>query len=408
MRPRAELGLALGAAAAVLVAVAVRAFTAPGVGMGNPSRSSYETTPAGERAWVEALTLLRVGVIRWRRPTALLPRRAGGHAHRLMAVADPSVPLTSFEALELQQWSREFGDLLLAGPGTQAGMECFGWRITPIQLASGMGSVRAGGRVGSREISLDDVAAILVPMRRTAAPDSGGRADVGFFQCPGTRPARTDTLLRTPSGAPVALRLTYPRAGSVTLVADGRLFANEALRYTNAGEFALSLVVPRYDIVYLDEFHQGYRSGGTLLSAVLQWSRESPWGWALWQLAAVALVALAVAAVRFGPVLPPSGRQRRSPIEHVRALATALAAARGHDVAVRAMVGGLRRRLSRDGRPSREPVESWLAGLGERVKGRSAREAVATLQSLITPSQPAGAVLRAAYAVEDVWQELKP
>ena len=408
MRPRVELGLALSGAAAVLLAVGVRAFTAPGVGMENPSRSSYQATPAGERGWVEALIRLRVSVIRWRSPVALLPRPAVRAARRLAVVADPATPLTPFEALALREWSQEFGGLLLAGSGTEAGMECFGWRIVPIQLASGAASVRASGQVGDRRLSLDDVTAILRPAREVIGSDSTGRPDVGFFSCPATKATRTDTLLRTPSGAPVAVRLTFGRGNAVMLVADGGLFANEAVRYTEAGEFALSLVVPRYGIVYVDEFHQGYRSGGTLLSAVVQWSRESPWGWGLWQLVAVACVALVVAAIRFGPVLPLEGRQRRSPIEHVRALATALAAARGHDVAVRAMVGGLRRRLSRDGRPSRQPVEEWLAALAARVRGGPARGAVQRLQSLIMPPQPATAVLQAANAVEDVWQELKP
>ncbi|MGH7590675.1 MAG: hypothetical protein ACREL2_04495, partial [Gemmatimonadales bacterium] len=58
--------------------------------------------------------------------------------------------------------------------------------------------------------------------------------------------------------------------------------------------------------------------------------------------------------------------------------------------------------------PQRQSVEAWLAQLAGRVRSPRARTAVQELQSLIDPPQPADAVLRAAYAVEDVWQELKP
>jgi hypothetical protein len=160
--------------------------------------------------------------------------------------------------------------------------------------------------------------------------------------------------------------------------------------------------------VYVDEYHQGFRQGGSLGAEVLAWSRRSPWGWVAWQLAAVGLLALLASAIRFGPAVPVIERKRRSPLEHVRALATALAAARGHDVAVRLMVRGLRRRLSQDVRPERQPIDDWLAALGDRVRTPRARAAARTLTQLIIPPQPADAVLRAAHAVEEVWQEQRP
>jgi hypothetical protein len=101
-------------------------------------------------------------------------------------------------------------------------------------------------------------------------------------------------------------------------------------------------------------------------------------------------------------------RKRRSPLEHVRALATALRAARGHDVAVKLLVRGLRRRLSRDGRLTRDPVDRWVAQLQDRVRTPRARAAVARLGAFTRPGASAEDVLAAANAVEEVWQELRP
>jgi hypothetical protein len=141
---------------------------------------------------------------------------------------------------------------------------------------------------------------------------------------------------------------------------------------------------------------------------VLGWSTRSPWGWIAWQLAAVGVVALLASGVRFGPVRSAIQRRRRSPMEHVRALATALAAARGHDVAVRLMIQGLRRRLSRSGRPSPADLDTWLEGLGPSVRTARGRAALNSLTAMTRRPPDADSVLLAANAVENLWEELKP
>jgi hypothetical protein len=217
-----------------------------------------------------------------------------------------------------------------------------------------------------------------------------------------------DTLLLTVNERLVVVRLTYPDDRTVTLVADDRLFRNRTLRYTSAGELVLGLVAPRYRRVVVDEFHQGYQVAGSLGAAALDWSTRSPWGWIVWQLAAVGVVALIASGVRFGPVRSGIERRRRSPMEHVRALATALAAARGHDVAVHLMIQGLRRRLSRSGRPTPANLDTWLEGLGPSVRTARGREALDSLTAMTRTPPDADSVLVAANAVETLWEELKP
>ncbi len=75
----------------------------------------------------------------------------------------------------------------------------------------------------------------------------------------------------------------------------------------------------------------------------------------------VGVIALLFGAVRFGPPRPAIPRKRRSPLEHVRALATALAAAHGHDVAVATIIRGLAP-PTLPGRTNRSASRSTVAG----------------------------------------------
>jgi len=238
--------------------------------------------------------------------------------------------------------------------------------------------------------------------------DSSRQAGGRRVSCQVPEPVEVDTLLITAGGRLAAVRLTLDQGRRLTLLADDRLFSNRALRSSKAGPFSLGLVVPRYRQIVFDEYHQGYVVSSSLAGAALEWSRHTPVGWAAWQLALVGVLALLAAGVRFGPVREVIERRRRSPLEHVRALAQALAAAQGHDVAVRLMVQGLRRRLSRCGRPTDGDLQAWLEGLTPSTRTTRGREAVAALADLLRRQPPATGVLDAATAVDVLWEELKP
>src|SRR4029079_12465393 len=167
------------------------------------------------------------------------------------------------------------------------------------------------------------VSDVLLPLPDSAAADSAGIRRAA--NCAVAVP-RADTLLATRQG-PAALRLTAASGAAVTLVADGALFGHRALRETGAGEFALGLIAGRYPRVVFDEYHHGFGPSGSLAGAVWAWSLRSPWGGAAWQLLLAVALALAASAVRFGPPRRVIERRRRSALEHVRALANALAAA---------------------------------------------------------------------------------
>jgi len=406
MRPRVELA----AGVAVLAALAIGVAALGTRGRREPDldrrRSTFLTGPEGAKGFADALERLGVEVERFRRRPAALPDSGGERT--VLALLGPADRPDFVDATAIVSFAGR-NDLLLAGPATNAVMRCYGYaarfRRTPIvAMTPGLPAAQSDIRVR----------AVLARAASGTVTDSAAWGEDGrIASCEVPEPLGVDTLLRTAGGRVAALRLRLQGGRAVTLVADDALFSNRALRSSNAGPFALRLVAGRYDRVLVDEYHQGYGPSGSLLRAVVGWSLRSPWGWAAWQLAGVGLIALAAAAIRFGPIRPPAGRKRRSPLEHVRALATALAAARGHDLAVRLMAQGLRRRLSRGpqavrGAGLRADPRPWLAALAPHLRSGRGREAAAELLALTGRPQDADGVLHAANVVEDVWEDLKP
>ncbi len=407
MRPQVEL--VAGFTALALLGVGAAALGARGHREPDldPRRSTFLTGPEGAQGYADALKRLRVRVDQFReRPGQLWTVDTRGDP-TVLAVLGPDVRPDLLDAMSFTAFAGH-DDLLLAGPRANAVMRCYGY----------FARSRPGWTLGVRPghpLEKSDLRVRAVLMRSTLGTirDSSAWSEDGrVASCEVPEPRVVDTLLLTTGGRLVAVRLGLSGGRAVTLVADDRLFSNRALRESEAGPFALRLVAGRYRRILFDEYHQGFGPSGSLLRAVTSWSLDSPLGWAGWQLAAVGLIALAAATIRFGPILPAPGRRRRSPLEHVRALATALTAARGHDLAVRLMAQGLRRRLSRTPQASRGSglranPGPWLAELAPRLRSQQGRDAATTLVALTAGPQGAEGVLRAANVVEDVWEDLK-
>lgn len=409
MRPRTEIvaGLAILSALLILASALGRAKRPPY--LGDLRASTYLTGPDGARGLADALERLDVEVYRFRRRTrelALLPPpdREGPHAFVLLA---PGIPLEATEIRLLIAWqTRDVGgDLVLVGDATEPVMECFGWSLAaPLPRARPVAP--PGEAPGPGAASL---VRFLEPLHEDEEEDDDQDTRARNL-CDLVPVARTDTLLVSEDGRPAIVRLLRADVDrTVVLAGDADLFRNATLRQTDTGPLVLGLLAEGYRRVTFDEARHGFGPSGSLASAVFAWSLRSPWGWALWQAAVVGLLVLLTQAVRFGPVRSGIERRRRSPLEHVRALATALTSARGHDVAIRAIVRGLRRRLTpAGGRSLAGDPGPWLTEVAAHAPGTGARAAARSLHALTTPGQPAAAVLRAAHLAEDLWQELHP
>lgn len=404
MRQRLELGVGFGLLIlliAVAVALGRRQHREPAV---DPRASTMNFGPEGTRAAADALERLGLTVRRYRKPPRLMGPDFDRQPTDAVVVIEPSISLDQSDAAALVGFhtARSSAELVLAGQRTEMVMACFGYEPHPIERDSL--PVTFPGSLGAPAWT----ALTLVPRRPPAADDSSRDDRSDAVQCEPPDIERVDTLW-TAAGQLVAARLHFTdQSRPVVLIADGDLLRNRTLRSTAAGPAVLALLAHDRTVVTFDEYHHGYGPSGSLSQAVLEWSVRSPWGRIVWQLVAVGLLALGFGIVRFGAPLTLPGSRRRSSLEHVRALATALEASHGHDVAIGLVINGLERRL---GRPlSRTPAARTerLRQLVPYVKGMPARHALVSLLTLTQPGQTGEGVRRAARAVEALWKDLRP
>jgi len=408
MSHRLEIALALLLAAAIAVALWA-ANRSPKPPDHDSRASTFLSGPQGSKGLHEVL--IRLGRPSERRRTALFTLAEEGRRRpAILVVVDPPRYLEDAELEEMVTFVKTGGAVVAAGAAGGI-TRCAGWRIHPERIRDDSVTVRPP----RRGLRLPRAARVLAPWKRDTA--QGDRLQ-GLAKgdpeeddpCTSLIPSGVDTVLAALNGRPVILRLHYRGGGTITLAADPGWFTNEVWRDSDVPIVVLPLLTPRPERpgrVAWDEYHQGFgRSGGSSLAGhTWSWLRGSPAGWAILQLIAVALVWLALTAVRFGPAREVVERRRRSPLEHLEALAAGLEGAADADTAIRRLVMGLHRRLGGGwggggGRTGRD-----LESLELAVRGPRGRAAVRRLRHLITGS---GRVLAAAQAVEDVWEELRP
>jgi hypothetical protein len=393
---RAELVLVAGLVGALGLAVWAGRHAAAHGPDNDLRASSFGAGPEGSRGPFDVLARLGWMVERRRRPLLELD---GEPQPAVLLLLAPVIPLLPAELVQAARFIRKGGAVVAAG---EAGglAECAQW--TPLH---GPGLLAEADTIEVRapraSLRLPRVSDVL---ERTAEGRNASSA------CRSLAPAREDTLLATPDGRPVAVKLWFPSGGSLTLWADATYFRNRTCRTGDVPYFVAPLMVPPRGTgpIAWDEYHQGFGAEASVTTATWAWLATSPGGWALLQLTGVALLALAGAAVRFGPAQTVVERRRRSPLEHVEALAAGLEGASGTDVAVRLAVGGLRRRLARAGTSMTSGDAEWLAALERAAPTAGGRDAVRRLA--LSVREPGGheRVLVAAQAVEDVWEELRP
>lgn len=430
MRPRTEAAIALGVVAALLVLAFATGRRVRAVDDPDPRASSFVAGREGVRALADAADRLGIEVVRWRERPQGMGRQMHRDSGATVAVLAPSRAISSAERSALVHLAIDSAgaDLVLAGQAASGVMRCFGYRVRRTVFDSSRAAPsRAAGRVVPPGAAAW-VHETLVPRSESPrAPQGAAPPSDPEDACPPVIVLAADTLLLAGQAGVAMLQLTIaPHGRRVTLVGDADLVRNRVLRTAEVAALVTDAVLPRRGRLVFDEYHQGFGPGGSMARATVEWSLRHPVGWMVWQLAAVGVLALLAGGVRFGPVRAAIPRQRRSTLEHVRALATALAAARGHREAVGAMVRGLRRRLapaarapasrddrapaSRDDRApaSRDDWRAWLESLATTAPNVNTREAAGRLARLADTPEPATAVLSAANAVEDVWHSLRP
>lgn len=204
--------------------------------------------------------------------------------------------------------------------------------------------------------------AVNRPLTRREQREAGiGGVDVAMLE--------NDTTRRP---APAALGMPFGR-GRVVALADPDWLRNDVLRVCrwHAGVQAARMVqwlggagaAPRR--VVFDEWHQGHGVHPSAARTFRRFMAHTPPGRVLWATVVALLVLLAAAAVR--PLAPAAVEriERRSPLEHVGALARAYERVGATRAVARRLVRGLRRRTAA-GSLRAMPDERFLDALAER------------------------------------------
>ena len=396
MRLNRNLLLGLGALVGLALVAGLEGARRRPTSTADLRATTFGASPNGAKAFAETLDRLGVEVVRLRRHQS--PGAFADSGHGVVVILDPSVAPTSHQLNDLVGLPVAGISLVVAGARHDFLLRCFGFAARRLADSVPVLMPTNGRRPWVRYR--------LEPTRDTLVADSTSSADVAEAHCRVPRYSAVDTLLVGEDGSPVAVRAALDQTdATITLVSDVGLFRNRTLRETDVGPTVLAWVAGRYDRVWFPEYLHGYQTGGSLVGWTLAWSWQSPWGWLVWHVGVVGLVALGFAAVRFGPPISTMTRRRRSITEHVSALARALRAAGGHRPAIGLLVSGLRRRLTPTGAP-RGSWQGWLDGLAAGQGDPAISELARRLRRLDRQGASERDVLSAANIVEDLWSHL--
>jgi hypothetical protein len=257
-------------------------------------------------------------------------------------VLSPTVRLTGRDASRLLNAVREGASLLYVGRGGSV-LDSLGVVFRRVAIGftdstAGVFATISGEHPGCRPPAVEVPTGLAVPSITFRLRDSAARETTTFVVARGVRNRQL-----------IAAGMKVGK-GRVLLVTQPSMFRNDVLRSCHRKEGILAFRMLEWltdtlgnELVF-DEYHHGYGVHERPMGVVRRGVVGSPAGRALLQVVAASLVLLAVAGVR---PIPPQQRERierRSPFEHVGALARAYENVRATRRATRLFVHGLRRR----------------------------------------------------------------
>ena len=369
-RPRLSASAVIVAGLAALLVIAL--LLTPATQDVRGQLTSTSAGPGGARALHDLMA--RLG---WRVERRDLPFTRSLDSTAVYAVLDPPVLVTASEAHDLLQVVRAGAGLLVVAPGNG-----------PLADSLGISHTTLGGVVARSDQapegfcpdSLNRPGLITWPDGHVNSwwLQTRRRADTVFLR------VRTDSGVAGRMGVAIGAdsategRLSRPGIAGYTLgrgrvvaVADPDLLRNDVLRVCrwNAGPTAVAalhwLAPTATRRLVFDEYHQNPNVEAAPMRAVSRALVAQPWGRTMLALAAAGLLLLVALAVRPVTPAPRLTVERRSPLEHVSALARAYAQAGATRLVIRRLVRGLRRRHA-IGAASRGDDTRFLNSLAQR------------------------------------------
>lgn len=337
---------------------------------GDPRLTTYSTQPQGAALFADLATKLGWRIVRRREPTLSTET---GVIHAVLAPAQPP----RAEEVEALFERVEAGDALLLVLSGDA---------DPFAGALDL-DVAAGHPVQSGAADCEDPSDLVVRLwpgrpllyglRWTAPPPD---SVVEFV----TLSASADDEPEPPG--PAVIGFPWGR-GRIVVASDPDFLRNDALRVCSYGLDVRAVRAleylrdggdrPRATIVF-DEYHHGYGEQPGTMGAMASYLSGTPSGRFLFQMVGAGLVLLFALAPRAIAPVDPERIERRSPLEHVDALARAYAQVGGTRTATAHLLRGVRRRVQRGALRARSARtdEAFLDRVSASVPARSADAAL--------------------------------
>ena len=397
LRPR----VALPVIAAAVIVVALLTPEDTGGRTGDSRLSSQSTQPQGAAALYEL-----AGRLGWKTSQRLTDSIPLGDTAAVHVILDPPLALSSTQTSELlDRVRRGAGLVYVLGGGT------------PLADSLGLGSRRdrASSVIGSSELMVGRSGELVASDTASCPDESEGflRAGLPFWPDGETLilalrwegdPPPGATVLATVNTAASDSTARYSAAamgfplgrGRVVVVADPDLLRNDVLRVCRWGADVAAVRILEYasggapngrrQQLIFDEYHQGYGDQPGTFRGIVRYLGRTPSGHLVLQLAGAGLVLLLAVGPRLLVPAATDRIERRSPLEHVEALAQAYRAVGATRTATSRLVHGVRRRVehalgARSGATSDDAFLSWAA---ERVPS-VAGDVEVVRQALVKP-----------------------
>ena len=343
---------------------------------GDSRLSARSTEPQGAAALFELGK--RLG---WRPSERMVDSIPLGDTTAVHLVLDPVIPPSGLETHEiLDRVRRGAGLLFVVGGGALA--DSLG-----LSLRQNRGSV-----IGAAQLLIGSSGQLVVAPSDTCDEDDesfvtgglpfwpDGDTHILALNWKGAVPGGATTLAsveldgKDSTQAPAVIGFPLGR-GRVVVAADPDLLRNDVLRVCSWGADVaavrsleyLSADAPgggRRDRLVFDEYHQGYGDQPGTMRGIVRYLGGTGSGHLLLQLAGAGLVLLLAVGPRLLPPRAPERIERRSPLEHVDALARAYRAVGATKTATARLLHGVRRRVehalgARGGNTTDETFLTW-------------------------------------------------
>lgn len=336
--------------------------------------SSYSAGPNGAHAMYDVIGRLGFAVSRNTKSLASPPDSAS-----TFVFIQPAQALSTIEQANLLAAVRR-GAILLFTPGGGVLSDSLGFQIVvpsdgfyTLSRTTVTGGNPPEPDIQDPRVAFQTVTPISMALKPTSKSDNqsflwlNSRADSG--SAPNDSALQPALVLGRHFGRGYAIGVAPSTILSNRFVRDPRtaIAVVRALQYANTA----TALQPRSNRVVFDEYHHGFGTHANVAAAVQNALTDTPLGRATIEIIAAALVLILAFAVR--PIAPVSAPllSRRSPLEHVEALAHAYLQVDARVLGTNRLIHGLRRRHPL-GLPRSTPDSVYLSTLRDRLPAASA------------------------------------